>query len=130
MKDQCYAYAKQAGIKENELEYVEIGSGQIAAEAGGGAGGGEPTGCRPGRPGQVALYRAQGHLLEVTDVVEKMQQVPGGLFDVSLNAVMHKGKAYGIPQSVSPSPLVTRLDILEAAKVDPAQDLGRVHRGL
>ena len=28
MKDQCYAYAKQAGIKENELEYVEPGSGQ------------------------------------------------------------------------------------------------------
>ena len=67
----------------------------------------------------MALFRAQGHLLEVTDVVDKMQQVPGGLFDVSLQAVMHKGKAYGIPQSVSPSPLVTRLDILEAAKVDP-----------
>ena len=32
---------------------------------------------------------------------------------------MHKGKAYGIPQSVSPWPLVTRLDLLEAAKVDP-----------
>ena len=25
LKEQCYAYAKQAGIKENELEYVEIG---------------------------------------------------------------------------------------------------------
>ena len=68
---------------------------------------------------QGALYRAQGHLLEVTDVVEKMQQVPGGLFDASLNAVMYKGKAYSVPQSISPSPLVTRMDILEAAKVDP-----------
>ena len=28
MREQCYAYAKQAGIKENELQYVEIGSGQ------------------------------------------------------------------------------------------------------
>ena len=26
---------------------------------------------------QVALYRSQGHLLEVTDVVEKMQQSAG-----------------------------------------------------
>ena len=23
MKEQCFAYAKQAGVKENELEYVE-----------------------------------------------------------------------------------------------------------
>ena len=74
-----------------------------------------------GRYGSAAadLYRAQGHLLEVTDVVEKMQKVPGGLFDVSLNAVMYKGKAYSVPQSVSPWPLVTRMDLLEAAKVDP-----------
>ena len=32
---------------------------------------------------------------------------------------MHQGKAYVVPQSVSPSPLVTRMDILEAAKVAP-----------
>ena len=29
LKDQTYAYAKQAGIKETELEYVELGTGQI-----------------------------------------------------------------------------------------------------
>src|SRR5918992_4353097 len=28
LKEQTYAYAKQAGIKENELQYVEIGTGQ------------------------------------------------------------------------------------------------------
>ena len=68
---------------------------------------------------QAALYRAQGHLLEVTDIVDKMQQVPGGLFDASLNTAMYKGKAYSVPQSISPIPLVARMDILEAAKVDP-----------
>ena len=119
MKDQCYAYAKQAGIKENELEYVEIGSGQSMPKLVAALEAGTPPDVVRGGQGQVALFRAQGHLLEVTDVVDKMQQVPGGLFDVSLKAVMHKGKAYGIPQSVSPSPLVTRLDLLEAAKVDP-----------
>ena len=64
------------------------------------------------------LYRSQGHLLEVTDLVEKMQRVPGGLFPI-FSEVMHQGKAYAIPQSVSPSPLVTRLDLLDAAKVEP-----------
>jgi multiple sugar transport system substrate-binding protein len=119
LKEQCYAYAKQAGIKENELQYVEVGTGQqipklvAALEAGN-----PPDVFRQGQ-GQGALYRAQGHLIEVTDVVEKMQKVPGGLFENSLKSVMYQGKAYSVPQSVSPSPLVTRLDLLEAAKVDP-----------
>ena len=47
-----------------------------------------------------------------------MQRVPGGLFPV-FDEVMHQGKAYAVPQSVSPSPLVTRMDLLEAAKVEP-----------
>src|SRR5262249_14705430 len=49
---------------------------------------------------------------------EKRQRGPGGLFPVFAE-VMHQGKAYAIPQSISPAPLVTRLDILEAAKVEP-----------
>src|SRR5439155_6828737 len=57
--------------------------------------------------------------LDVTDIVEKMQKVPGGLFSASLTDVTSKGKAYAIPHSVSPWPLVTRMDILEAAKVEP-----------
>ena len=29
MQEQCYAYAKQAGIKESEIDYSIIGSAQI-----------------------------------------------------------------------------------------------------
>ena len=84
MKEQCFAYAKQAGIKENEVQYSEIGTGQMADEDGGGARGWESSRCHPVRPGSAALYRAQGHLIEVTDVVERMQKVPGGLYDASV----------------------------------------------
>jgi maltose-binding protein MalE len=119
LKDQTYAYAKQAGIKEHELAYVEIGTGQIIPKTVAALEAGIPPDVSRYGQGQVSLYRSQGHLLDMTDVVEKMQQVPGGLFDISLNAVMYKGKGYGVPQSVSPRPLVTRMDILEAAKVDP-----------
>jgi multiple sugar transport system substrate-binding protein len=120
-KEQTYAYAKQAGIKDNELEYVEIGTGQWLPKMVAALEAGNPPDVTRFGGAQMALYRAQGHLLEVTDVVEKLQKVPGGFFDASLRAVMHKGKAYGIPQSVSPSPLVARMDLLEAAKVDPPQ---------
>jgi multiple sugar transport system substrate-binding protein len=119
LKDQCYAYAKQAGIKENELEYVEIGTGQQPPKLVAALEAGIPPDVARAGSALVSLYRAQGHLLEVTDIVERMQQVPGGLFPVSVKASMYEEKAYGVPHSVSPWPLVTRLDILEAAKVDP-----------
>src|SRR3989442_3161008 len=119
MQEQCYAYAKQAGIKANEIEYSLLGAGQLLPKLVASLEAGNPPDITRLGGGYVQLYRSQGHLLEVTDLVNKMQQNAGGLFPVSLSTVMHQGKAYGIPQSVSPWPLVTRLDILEAAKVDP-----------
>lgn len=118
VKEQTYAYAKQAGIKENELEYVELGTGQWLPKMVAALEARNPPDVTRFGGAQMALFRAQGHLLEVTDLVEKLQQKAGGFFPVSHQAVMYKGKAYGIPQSVSPSPLVARMDILEAAKVD------------
>jgi multiple sugar transport system substrate-binding protein len=119
LKEQCYAYAKQAGIKENEIEYVELGTGQQAPKMVAALEAGIPPDVARTGSSYASLYRTQGHLLEVTDIVDKMQQVPGGLFQICLDAAIHKGKAYGVPQSVSPRPLVTRMDLLEAAKVDP-----------
>src|SRR5918999_1436180 len=102
LREQTYAYAKQAGIKEDELQYVELGTGQIIPKTVAALEAGIPPDVARYGQGQVSLYRSQGHLIEVTDVVEKMQKVPGGLFKISLNTVMHKGKAYGVPQSISP----------------------------
>ena len=119
IQEQCYAYAKQAGIKESEIDYSVIGTGQLLPKLVASLEAGNPPDTTRVGSGLVQLYRSQGHLLETTDLVNKMQKSAGGLFPVSVNTVMHKGKAYGIPQSVSPWPLVTRIDILEAAKVEP-----------
>ena len=119
MQEQCYAYAKQAGIKESEIDYSILGAGQQLPKLVASLEAGNPPDIARVGAGSVQLYRSQGHLLEVTDMVDKMQQVPEGLFPVSLKSVMHQGKAYAVPQSVSPWALVTRLDLLEAAKVDP-----------
>lgn len=121
MEEQCYAYAKQAGIKENEIDYSMIGTGQILPKLVASLEAGNPPDITRLGSGYVHLYRSQGHLLDVTDLVEKMKNVQGGLFPISLSGVMHKDKAYGVPQSVSPRPLVTRMDILDAAKVTPPQ---------
>src|SRR5919108_6043690 len=107
LQEQCYAYAKQAGIKENEIEYSEIGTGQWLPKMVAALEAGNPPDVTNQGNAAVALYRAQGHLLEVTDLVEKLQQRGGAFFPVALKAVMYHGKAYGVPQSVSPWPLIT-----------------------
>jgi multiple sugar transport system substrate-binding protein len=119
MQEQCYAYIKQAGIKDNEIDYSIIGSAQILPKLVASLEAGTPPDIARVGTANAQIYRSQGHLLEVTDLVNKMHKQAGGLFPVSLDSVMDQGKAYAIPQSVSPWPLVTRLDVLEAAKVDP-----------
>src|SRR6266581_6161608 len=95
MQEQCYAYLKQAGIKENEIDYSVIGAGQLPPKLVASLEAGNPPDITRLGGGYVQLYRSQGHLLEVTDLVNKMQQNAGGLFPVSLSTVMHQGKAYG-----------------------------------
>src|SRR6266567_152140 len=119
MQEQCYAYLKQAGIKENEIDYSVLGGSQFLPKLVASLEAGNPPDITRVGSGSAQLYRSQGHLLEMTDLVDKMQQVPGGLFAASLPSVMYQGKAYAVPQSVSPWALITRLDLLAAAKVDP-----------
>jgi multiple sugar transport system substrate-binding protein len=119
MQEQCYAYAKQAGIKENEIDYSIMGSTQWLPKLAASLEAGNPPDIIRVVGQYTHLYRSQGHLLEVTDVVDKMQKVQGGLYPVSIRSVMHKDKAYGVPQSLSPRTLVTRMDLLDAAKVAP-----------
>jgi multiple sugar transport system substrate-binding protein len=118
MQEQCYAYAKQAGIKENEIDYQIIGGPQLLPKVVAALEAGNPPDITRFGAGYAQLYRSQGHLLDVTSIVNKMQKVQGGLFPTSVQNVMHDGKAWAVPQSVSPWTMITRLDLLEQAKVE------------
>jgi multiple sugar transport system substrate-binding protein len=98
---------------------VRLGAGQLLPKLVAALAAGNPPDITRSGGGYVQLYRSHGHLLEVTDVVDTMQTVPGGLLAASLPSVLYQGKAYGVPQSVSPWALITRLDLLAAAKVEP-----------
>src|SRR5437588_6372089 len=71
MQEQCYAYAKQAGIKENEIDYSIVGSAQILPKLVAALEAGTPPDIARIDPWLTTLYRSQGHLLEVTDLVQK-----------------------------------------------------------
>ncbi len=88
LQEQCYAYAKQAGIKENEVAYSQIGTGQLQPKIVAALEAGNPPDVTHAGSALGALYRSQGHLLEVTDLIEKLQQKGGEFFPISLNTVM------------------------------------------
>jgi multiple sugar transport system substrate-binding protein len=125
LKEQCYAYVKQAGIPEHELEYARIDLRDwvpkvtAALEVGHPLDVTQPMEKDHFSVAQAARFRGPQHLLDVTDLVETLQHTAGAFSPTSLQAVMSHGRAYGVPQAVSPWTLVTRLDLLEAAKVEP-----------
>src|SRR2546425_4024841 len=47
MQEQCYAYAKQAGIKESEIDYQIIGGPQLGTKPGAALEGRNPTHINP-----------------------------------------------------------------------------------
>jgi len=119
MQEQCYAFAKQAGIKESEIDYSIIGSAQLQPKLVASLEAGTPPDITRVGTQNAQVYRSQGHLMDVTDLVLKMDKQAGGLFPASITSVMEKDKAFSVPQSVSPWPMVTRLDVLAEAKMDP-----------
>src|SRR5437899_10344888 len=72
MQEQCYAYAKQAGIKESEIDYQIIGGPQLVPQLGAALEAGKPPDITRLGGGYVPLHRSQGHLLAVTGPVSKM----------------------------------------------------------
>src|SRR5216683_7193951 len=64
MQEQCYAYAKGAGIKENEIDYQIIGGPQLVPKLVASLEAGNPPDITRLIGGYAPLYRSQGHLLE------------------------------------------------------------------
>ncbi len=117
-KDQVYEFAKQAGVKESEVEYAVVANEQMQSKLAAGIEAGNPPDVVRLYESNVQYYASLGHLLDVHDIVEKMRREPKGIFDSSLISVMYKGRAMGVPLAVNPWPVHARLDLLDQAKVE------------
>src|SRR5258705_8198495 len=61
MQEQCYAYAKQAGIKDSEIDYSIIGTGQFLSKMVASLEAGNPPDITRLDAWLSTLYRSQGH---------------------------------------------------------------------
>jgi len=117
-RQQVFEFAKQAGLKDDEVQFSVISNEEFTAKIAAGLETGNPPDVARFYESFIQLYRSQGHLLDVTDVVKAMQAEPGGLFQSSLTAVRYQNRYWGAPLAVNPWPMHSRIDLLEKAKLD------------
>ncbi|HEX2478470.1 MAG TPA: extracellular solute-binding protein [Geminicoccaceae bacterium] len=111
-------FRKMAGLKDHEAAFVPTPSAELMARLSAAI----ETGATPDlvrlHESEVQLYRAQGHLIDVTDAIQKLQGLRGGLFPSCLRPVAYEGRFWGIPFAIDPWPMHARLDVLEAHGLD------------
>src|SRR5262245_7822613 len=86
-QDQFNEFCKAAGLKENEAAFVPTANADLIPRLSAALETGTPPDVVRLYESYTQLYRAQGQLMDVTDVVERMQGKKGGLFDPCLTAV-------------------------------------------
>ena len=117
-KQQVYDFAKQAGVKESEVEYATVANEQVQPKLAAAIEAGNPPDVMRLYESNVQFYAAGGHLLDVHDIVEKMRREPKGIFESAMASVVYKGRAMGVPLAVNPWPVHARLDLLEQARLE------------
>jgi multiple sugar transport system substrate-binding protein len=114
-EEQVYEFAKIAGLKREEVQFVKINGPDFVPKIAAGLETGNPPDVARLYESYVQLYRSQGHMLDATSVVNKMRAEKGGIFDASLRAIEKDGKYWGVPLAINPWPFHVRLDVLEKA---------------
>jgi len=63
-------------------------------------------------------YVAENQIEDVSDIVNEIIGLEGGIFESALMTHRHEGKYYGVPTTVNPWLMHTRKDVLEAGGVE------------
>ncbi len=111
-------FRKAAGLSESEAAFVPTSNSDLVPRLSAALETNTPPDVVRLYESYVQLYRSQGHMMDVSDVVARMQGQQGGLFDPCLTAVGYGGKFWGVPFAINPWPMHVRVDILEEHGLD------------
>jgi multiple sugar transport system substrate-binding protein len=111
-------FKQQAGLSDDEAAFVNVSNADLIPRLSAALETGNPPDVVRLYESYVQLYRSQGHLLDVTDLVEDMKKARGGLFDSCLRAVVYGDQYWGVPFALNPWPVHARVDLLEEHGLD------------
>jgi multiple sugar transport system substrate-binding protein len=118
VRDQFEEFRKMAGLDESEAAFVPTANSELIPRLAAALETNTPPDVVRLYESYVQLYRKQGHMMDVSDLVAKMQAEEGGLFESSLTAVGYDGKYWGVPFAINPWPMHVRMDVLEENGLD------------
>jgi multiple sugar transport system substrate-binding protein len=118
VREQFEEFRKMAGLEESEAAFVPTANQELIQRLSAALENDTPPDVVRLYESYVQLYRKQGHMMDVSDVVAKMQAEEGGLYESSLTAVGYDGKYWGVPFAINPWPMHVRMDVLEDNGLD------------
>jgi multiple sugar transport system substrate-binding protein len=115
MLGQVRDYAKQAGLKDDELEIQTVPGGEVAKKMAAALEVGAPPDVTRMNEEDLTRLIAQKQLLPITEIVEQMRKAPGGVNENILPLAEEGGKYYGAPFGLNPQAGHVRMDLFEKA---------------
>lgn len=110
-------FSKMAGLKDHEAAFVPTPRRELVPRLAEAIARGAPPDMVRLHQSDLQLYRAHGHLLDVTEIVESMRS-RYGIFASCLRAITHEGRQWGVPFAINPWPMHARIDLLEEHGLD------------
>lgn len=102
MLGQVRDYAKQVGLKESELEIQTVPGGEVAKKMAAALEVGAPPDVTRMNEEDLTRLIAQKQFLPITEIVEQMRKVPGGVNENIVSLAEDGGKYYGAPFGLNP----------------------------
>ncbi len=115
--DQTMEFAKSAGLSDDEVEIVKVPGGELATRMAAALEVGAPPDVTRVSENQMVTWRENGHLLDISDIVETMRAEEGGINEAIMPLAEQDGKYYGAPMGLNPMAAHVRMDKFEAAGV-------------
>ena len=115
LEDQARAFAKQAGLKDSELQILKVPGGEIPTRMAAALEVNAPPDVTRLEEGYVARMRAQKALLDITDIMAEMKKVPGGVNPSVIPLTEDGGRNFAVPMGLNPEVMHARMDLLEQA---------------
>ncbi|MEO1019865.1 MAG: extracellular solute-binding protein, partial [Pseudomonadota bacterium] len=115
--DQTMAYAKTAGLSDDEVEIVKVPGGELATRMAAALEVGAPPDVTRVSENNILTWRENGHLLDISDIVETMRHAEGGINESIMPMAEQDGQYYGAPMGLNPMAAHVRMDKFEAAGI-------------
>ena len=119
---QTLEYAKLQGLSESDVQIETIPGGEIAKRMAAALEIGAPPDVTRVNESDLSSWGADGHLLDVSSVVDGMKAEKGGINESLLPQTMFDGAIRAVPMGISPAAAHVRLDKFREAGYDAMPD--------